>query len=65
MASQSPTLFGMTILGGDAVRQSSAFAFSYDFHLIDAQVYTETFDKHLLGDSDIAQTLEVSWAKSL
>lgn len=54
------TLFGMTTLGADPIKELTASEYQYCFHLIPESHYIETFNKYLLGsNSQIAKTLEI------
>lgn len=52
--------FGLTTLGStDPIRDATKTDKEYLFHTIPQERYEEVFNKHLIGDSDIAIALEV------
>lgn len=57
--------FGLTSYGTNNFASNSAHTQYYFFHEVPEEKYVEVFNKNLLGDSNIAQTLQVDGSETI
>lgn len=58
--------FGLTTLGAsEPVKEGTKVSQEYQFHNIPEEAYQELFQRHVLGDSDVAQVLQVDGAQHI
>lgn len=61
-----PTFFGLTTLGAaEPIKEGTKISQDYEFHNIPEDAYYALFQANLLGDSDIALTLQVDGSQHI